>query len=50
MSVIDAVFKVGFESPASFFRAFSKLSGIEPNKVKLEQSPQFALASRIKKN
>lgn len=49
-SVIDAALQVGYESAASFSRAFSKLFGIEPNKVKLKQSPEFALASLVKKN
>lgn len=49
LSVIEAAFKVGYESPASFSRAFSKLFGIEPNKVKLKQAPVFALAAIIKK-
>lgn len=49
MSVIDAALHVGYGSPASFSRAFSKLFGIEPNKVKLKRTPQFALASLVKK-
>jgi AraC-like DNA-binding protein len=49
MSVIDAAFRVGYGSPASFSRAFRKLFGIEPNKVKLKQTHQFALAALIKK-
>ena len=49
MSVIDAALSVGYESPAAFSRAFSKLFDIEPNKVKLKQTPQFALAALIKK-
>jgi AraC family transcriptional regulator len=49
LSVIDAALKVGYGSPASFSRAFRKLFGIEPNKVKLKQTPVFALAALIKK-
>jgi AraC family transcriptional regulator len=49
ISVIDASIKVGYESPASFSRAFKKLFGVEPNRVKLKQTPPFALASLIKK-
>ena len=49
LSVIDAAIKVGYESPAAFSRAFSKLFAIEPNKVKLKQAPVFALATLIKK-
>jgi len=47
-SVIDAAFKVGYESPTAFSRAFRKLFEIAPNKVKLKQAPVFALATLIK--
>jgi AraC-like DNA-binding protein len=36
MFVIDAAFRVGYGSPTSFSRAFRKIFGIEPNKVKLK--------------
>ena len=49
LCILDTAIRVGYESPASFSRAFSKLFGIEPNKVKLKQTPVFALASLIKK-
>ena len=49
LSVIDAAFKVGYESPTAFSRAFRKLFAIAPNKVKLKQAPVFALATLIKK-
>jgi len=49
LSVIDAALNVGYDSPTAFSRAFKKLFGIEPNKVKLKQAPIFALASLIKK-
>jgi len=48
VSVIDVALQVGYESPASFSRAFNRLFDIEPNRVRQKQAPEFALAKLIK--
>lgn len=48
MSVLEVALSVGYESHASFSRAFSKLFSLEPGKVKGGTTPKFVLPKLIK--